>query len=164
MFSRDRNRRRVLRGQVAVITGVGSGIGRALALVLLLAAGLCSVPIVGPAAALAQSVAAANDDDSSTPAALDPQPDLGMDDPSAAWVLISHADPIVKLVILVMLVFSLVSWAIILQRWIIIRRAWTQSEAFLAFFWKTDSLDDAHDGVDRFPESPVAQAFTAGRS
>jgi len=135
---------------------------RTLAFALFLAFGLCTLASVGPAPALAETAAAANDDDSASPAPEVLEADLSIDEPSGAWLLISHADPVVKLVIVILLIFSLVSWAIILQRWMIIRRAWSQSEAFLDFFWKTESLDAAHSEVDRFPESPVAQVFASG--
>jgi biopolymer transport protein TolQ len=131
--------------------------------VLLLAAGLLVAVSLAAAPALAQSEAAAGDDDSAAPAAAEPELlSLSLDDDSSAWALIVHADPVVKAVILILLVFSLVSWAIILERWVVIRRAWSQSEAFLVFFWKTDSLELAHKEVDSYPDSPVAEAFAAG--
>ena len=37
----------------------------------------------------------------------------------STWSLIANADPIVKMVMLVLAIFSLVSWAIILQRWLL---------------------------------------------
>jgi len=105
-----------------------------------------------------------NDDDSAQVAASVPaeEYELETDDGSGAWALISHADPVVKSVMIILILFSLISWAIIVQRWSLIRRAWQQSEDFLESFWRTDSLEAAHSELDRFPDSPVAQAFDAG--
>jgi biopolymer transport protein TolQ len=76
--------------------------------------------------------------------------------------LFLHADPVVKLVMIVLVIFSLISWAIIVQRMRLLRRAYTQSLAFLEGFWATGSLDEANRGIGRYPDSPVAAAFAAG--
>ncbi len=103
-----------------------------------------------------------DDDSASITTPVQAEYELEADDGSGAWALISHADPVVKTVMFVLLLFSLVSWAIIVQRWSLIRRAWQQSEEFLESFWRTDSLEAAHSELDLFPDSPVAQAFDAG--
>ncbi len=81
---------------------------------------------------------------------------------NSAWETIFKADPVVQLVILVLVGFSVVSWAIIVQRLLILRRAWSQSVAFLDRFWATSSLEEAAGTVKRFPDSPVAASFAAG--
>ena len=80
----------------------------------------------------------------------------------STWGIISGADPIVKLVMVVLAVFSLVSWAIIIQRFVILKRAAAQSVAFLDRFWSTTSLEEAYGEVGNYPESPIASAFSAG--
>jgi biopolymer transport protein TolQ len=98
--------------------------------------------------------------DESLPAALPAAagPELG----PSAWDLVAHADPVVKLVMLVLVIFSLISWAIIIQRLIALRRAFSQSLAFLDRFWQTNSLEEAQQQAQRFSDSPVAAAFLAG--
>jgi biopolymer transport protein TolQ len=81
---------------------------------------------------------------------------------TSALRLILDADPIVKLVMLVLVAMSVVSWAIIVQRFVTLRRAWLQSVAFLELFWQTASLDEANKHAARHPDSPVASAFAAG--
>ncbi len=81
---------------------------------------------------------------------------------SSAWTLILNADPVVKAVMLVLIAFSLISWAIIIQRFLILRKAWAQSVAFLDRFWSTTSLEQANQEVGKYPDSPVAAAFAAG--
>ncbi|MCP4869302.1 MAG: protein TolQ [Proteobacteria bacterium] len=80
----------------------------------------------------------------------------------SVWTLIIKADPVVQLVMLVLIGFSVASWAIIVQRYLILNRAMSQSVAFLDKFWATSSLEEAASTVKRFPDSPVAAAFAAG--
>ena len=65
-------------------------------------------------------------------------------------------------VILVLILFSVLSWAIILQRFFLLRRAWNQSIRFLDLFWKCDSLEEARSSLAAYPDSPVAAVFEAG--
>ena len=126
----------------------------------LVAAAVLLLGLSAPAISLAQS-----DADDSAPAvaaASTVEYDLGSGADEGAWALISHADPVVKSVMFVLLLFSLLSWAIIVQRWLLIQRAWQQSAEFLDSFWQTNSLEAAHNDLERFPDSPVAQAFDAG--
>ena len=87
---------------------------------------------------------------------------LAASEATSTFRLIAHADPIVKMVILVLVMFSLLSWAIILQRFVLLRRAASQSVAFLDRFWATTSLEEAYGEVGRYPDSPIATAFAAG--
>ena len=82
----------------------------------------------------------------------------------STWAIIAGADPIVKLVMIILAVFSLLSWAIIIQRFILLRRAAAQSVAFLDRFWSTTSLEEAYGEVGKYPDSPVAISFAAGYS
>jgi len=86
---------------------------------------------------------------------------------ASPWMLIARADPIVKSVMLVLVVFSLISWAIIVQRFLILKKAWAQSVAFLERFHSAvsarTSLDPIRADVSgSFADSPVAAAFIAG--
>jgi biopolymer transport protein TolQ len=76
--------------------------------------------------------------------------------------LVLTADPVVKFVMLVLVGFSVFSWAIIIQRYRMITAATRQSADFVEFFWTTASLDDANKAVGRYPDSPIANTFAAG--
>ena len=85
----------------------------------------------------------------------------------SVWSLIFDADPVVKGVMLVLVAFSLISWAIIIQRFLLLRRAWDQSVAFLDRFHAAVSARSSLDPVrseanGSWPDSPVVQAFKAG--
>ena len=69
---------------------------------------------------------------------------------------------IVKLVLLVLIYFSVVSWAIIFYKFIQVRKANQESERFLVFFWQTKRFDAVSAQVDRFANSPLSILFTEG--
>jgi biopolymer transport protein TolQ len=87
-------------------------------------------------------------------------------DPSV-WTLIARADPVVKGVMLVLVIFSLLSWAIIAQRFVLMHRAWAQSVGFLDRFHAAVSARSSLDPIRAevgvaYQDSPVAAAFIAG--
>ena len=55
--------------------------------------------------------------------------------------MISNSGPNAKLILLALLAFSLISWAIILAKWSLLRRARAQSGRFVRAFRKAQSLD-----------------------
>jgi biopolymer transport protein TolQ len=69
---------------------------------------------------------------------------------------------VVKLVLCVLIYFSVVSWAIIFYKFIQVRKANQESERFLAFFWQTKRFDAVNAQVDRFANSPLSILFTEG--
>src|SRR2546429_7943473 len=50
--------------------------------------------------------------------------------------LVGETGPVAKIVLLILLIFSLISWAIILSKWSVLRRARGQSGRFLRAFRK----------------------------
>jgi biopolymer transport protein TolQ len=78
------------------------------------------------------------------------------------WTLVADASPLVKLVLLFLLIASVVTWAIILQKGRILRKAMSQNASFLDQFWNSKSLDEIHDRLDKFDGSPIAKVFSAG--
>jgi len=123
--------------------------------------------LILPTPSMAQAMAedVPDDDDSaitapSVVASEDFEP-MGLE-AASTWSLIADADLVVQGVILVLILFSVLSWAIILQRFFLLRRAWEQSIRFLDLFWKCDSLEEAKAGLAAYPDSPVAAVFEAG--
>jgi len=76
--------------------------------------------------------------------------------------MILNAGPVVKLVMLVLLYFSVVSWAIIFLKFRTIHRATRQSRQFLDFFWEKKRFDLIGQGLRNFPGSPLATLFREG--
>lgn len=78
--------------------------------------------------------------------------------------IILGAGIIVKLVLLLLLSFSIVSWTIILFKFIQVQRANSESERFMDFFWKSKRFDAIAAQVDRFANSPLTVLFNEGYS
>jgi len=76
--------------------------------------------------------------------------------------LILNAGPVVKLVLLVLVYFSVVSWAIIFFKWKALRQALHQSVAFQDYFWNNRQLDQVAQELKQYPASPVSRVFRGG--
>jgi biopolymer transport protein TolQ len=87
---------------------------------------------------------------------------IGQGPNSSIFKLLLEADPVVQLVILALIVMSVISWAIIVRRFLVLRKATAQSVTFLDRFWATSSLEEASGELKKYPDSPVAAAFGAG--
>ncbi len=69
---------------------------------------------------------------------------------------------VVKIVLMILLYFSVVSWTIIFFKLLQVYRANTESERFLEFFWKTKRFDLVNAQLDRFANSPLSVMFNEG--
>lgn len=78
------------------------------------------------------------------------------------WTLVMESGPMAKFVLLVLAVFSVVSWGIIAERFRTYRAAERESTVFLDKFRKGDGLAAIHDGTASLSNSPVADVFRAG--
>jgi biopolymer transport protein TolQ len=76
--------------------------------------------------------------------------------------LVGETGPVAKVVLLLLLVFSLISWAIILSKWGVLRRARVQSGRFLRAFRKAQRLQDVAAVADQFRPSPLVGVFEGG--
>ncbi|HTS07025.1 MAG TPA: MotA/TolQ/ExbB proton channel family protein [Candidatus Eisenbacteria bacterium] len=76
--------------------------------------------------------------------------------------MLSNTGAVAKLVLLSLLVFSLISWAIILTKWSLLRRARMQSGRFVRAFRKAQRLQDMAAVVDQFKPSPLVGVFEGG--
>jgi len=69
---------------------------------------------------------------------------------------------VVKIVLMILLYFSVVSWTIIFFKLLQVYRANSESERFLEFFWKTKRFDLVNTQLDRFTNSPLSVMFNEG--
>jgi biopolymer transport protein TolQ len=76
--------------------------------------------------------------------------------------LIIEASAVVQLVILILLFFSVFSWAIIFFKRRTIRTAAAQSQKFLRAFRKSKNLSEVNEAVRRYQGSPLVPLFQAG--
>ena len=75
--------------------------------------------------------------------------------------MILAAGPVAKGVMLVLLIFSFISWAIILFKAVQLSRASRNSNGFLDSFWKSRSLANLYSEAGE-GSSPIAQIFRVG--
>ena len=77
------------------------------------------------------------------------------------WGLFLQADPIVKIVILMLLLASFWTWAIIIEKVLRMRRLRLQALDFEEAFWSGGSLEDLYERMDRVPPDPMASLFVS---
>lgn len=78
------------------------------------------------------------------------------------WNAVLGAGVVEKAVMLLLLGFSVVSWAIIYYKARSVRRAYRESETFLDVFWNSKRLDAIYQRSETLSASPVSQVFRAG--
>ena len=76
--------------------------------------------------------------------------------------MITNAGIVVQIVLLLLLFFSITSWAIILVKYRYIKRAFKQSAEFTEFFWKNRDLSNAFTKAKQLHGSPLARIFRIG--
>lgn len=75
--------------------------------------------------------------------------------------LIFRASPVAQLVLLILLIFSIVSWAIIIAKAVATKKAVRQSAEFLQVFQRSTRLADPHASSASFGESPLTAIYLA---
>ncbi|MCL7486636.1 MAG: protein TolQ [Desulfobulbaceae bacterium] len=73
-----------------------------------------------------------------------------------------HAGLMVKAVMITLLIFSVVSWSIIIMKQLMFKRARQNSDDFLDRFWESKTLNEAYQSAGEFPLSPEAAVFVSG--
>jgi biopolymer transport protein TolQ len=76
--------------------------------------------------------------------------------------LMWQSGAVAKAVLLILLGFSVLSWAIILSKWGAFRRARVQSGRFMRAFRKAQRLQDIAAVAEQFEPSPLASIFRGG--
>src|SRR3954469_12237753 len=76
--------------------------------------------------------------------------------------LILESGPVAKLVLIILLLFSLLSWAVILSKLAAIRGTRAQSGRFVRLFRKSKRLEDVAALAEQFRPSPLVTVFEYG--
>ena len=76
--------------------------------------------------------------------------------------LLSQSGIVAKTVLLVLLLFSIFSWAIILSKWGLFHREGVQSARFLRAYRKSQRLQEIAAVAEQFAPSPLVQVFQGG--
>jgi biopolymer transport protein TolQ len=80
------------------------------------------------------------------------------------WDLVESSGPLPKAVLVILLVGSLLSWAVILSKWASFRRARSSNRSFLRAFRKAPTLDTIAAASEQFNRSPLVVVFDFGYS
>jgi biopolymer transport protein TolQ len=78
------------------------------------------------------------------------------------WALFLRATPTVQAVMVLLIIASFWSWAIIIQKHIVYRRAKAETAVFDAAFWSGEPLDELYQRVGPAPGSGPERVFAAG--
>ena len=76
--------------------------------------------------------------------------------------MIAASGPVAKTVLLILLGFSFLSWAVMIERYRVYRKALLQSGEFLGALEQSKNLADIRDRCERFAGSPLVPLFKAG--
>jgi biopolymer transport protein TolQ len=83
-------------------------------------------------------------------------------EPLSAWGMIMDGTITTKIILLVLAVFSLMSWALIFWKYFLFRRLWVQAGGFLDHIESSRRLEDAYRSILSLPESPFTRVFRKG--
>lgn len=78
------------------------------------------------------------------------------------FTIITSTGLVVKLVLLTLLVFSIASWAIILLKFFMVKKADKETQEFTRHFWRCKNLSDAYTKTKHLRNSPAARIFRLG--
>ena len=73
--------------------------------------------------------------------------------------LVLQTGAVAKTVLAILLAFSVLSWAVILSKWSVIKRARAQTERFIRSFRKAQRLQDIVSVAEQFRPSPLVGVF-----
>jgi len=76
--------------------------------------------------------------------------------------MILHAGPVGQFVMLVLLIFSVISWSIVFTKMRLFKKVTTDTQDFLEAFWSSSKLSEAYDTAQEYEYSPEAAIFSAG--
>ena len=76
--------------------------------------------------------------------------------------LVADSGPVIIAVLITLAIFSLVSWAIILSKWMVLRRAQAHSSTFLEIFRRSKKFSEVHSVCHELRSSPLVGMFLSG--
>lgn len=76
--------------------------------------------------------------------------------------MLLNAGLMVKLVMMTLLIFSVVSWSIIIVKHLMFKKSENASADFLEDFWNSKTLNEAYNSAQNYSQSPEASVFITG--
>ncbi len=78
------------------------------------------------------------------------------------WEFVSRANPLTMGVFALLLLFSILSWAIVFSKWNVFRKARLANKQFLRAFRKANGLEAVALAVEQYRLSPLVTVFEFG--
>lgn len=82
-------------------------------------------------------------------------------DQMSLWDMVWASDSITKIVMIGLIAASVWSWAIIFEKFAMLRRVKRTSKKFEEAFWSGGSLDRLYDAIGNHPRDPMSAMFTS---
>ena len=76
--------------------------------------------------------------------------------------MVLGSSPVVQGVLFILIILSIMSWAIAIAKVLQYRKAHSHSEEFTSLFWETRNFSRVDDSTRRLHSSPLARLFSAG--
>ncbi len=89
-------------------------------------------------------------------------PEIGNVAPLSIFEMVMRSSWVAQAVLILLLIFSIVSWSIIFAKWAGFRRAQKEDKKFLDVFHKSESLTNIYNLSRELKNSPVARVFLTG--
>lgn len=82
--------------------------------------------------------------------------------PTSAWELVTTSSVATKIVLLILVVFSIVSWFLIALKWVQFRKVRQQADRVFSTLERTRRLEDSYHAVMKLPPSPYGRLLREG--
>lgn len=79
----------------------------------------------------------------------------------SVWGLFLQADLVVKAVMIILLLASFWSWAIIFEKFLRLRKLWSLADSFEDSFWSGGSLEELYERTEKGSSDPMSAVFTS---
>ena len=80
-------------------------------------------------------------------------------EPPSLWEIVTHSGPLVASVLILLLIISIISWAIIFQKWKFLKAADKENHNFLDAFWQNDHWPTLQKQAGGLLNSQIGQMF-----
>ncbi len=84
-----------------------------------------------------------------------------MTNQAGLWQMVAEAGPVVKLVLLTLLIFSVISWAIIIYKMLLLRKVEKEGGAFYDLFWDKSQFSAIAELTKDYANSPLTALFNS---
>ncbi|MDI9314334.1 MAG: protein TolQ [Hydrotalea sp.] len=77
------------------------------------------------------------------------------------WQLLINADAVVKLVLLLLVLLSIISWGVILQKYFLLKKLHQRADRFDEIFWSGIPMEELFQRIGPTPKDPLSVMFSS---